>query len=339
MTVSQSSAGLNPEELTLESLLLWPDSIDLQNANSSLSGLFVDDPLLPGLLLLERKQLLAVLSRPNFQAYFDNKPSLLQTSDLRALALKLPAPLVLPASTSIFQAAQQVLRRPSAYLGEPVVVIAEDGYRLLDAGVLLQGQAQLHEKTITALANHCRQLSRLNQQWQQLAPVDPVTKIPNRRQFDENLLLEWRRSVRGGYWLAVVSMCLDGFLHYSSETSALSKKHVLQRVALALRPLAQRPGDLVARSGEEKFSVILPDTDPLGAQSLAEKMRRSVCSLAIVHRPGSDAPYLTASLGVVGIRPKGQQSPSLLLRAVDDALRTAQKSGGNRVVTMPAIDF
>lgn len=176
------------------------------------------------------------------------------------------------------------------------------------------------------------ELEKKNKELQRLSSLDGLTGIANRRRFDEYLEQEWLRAARGNKTLSLILTDIDHFKTYNDNYGHQGGDEVLRRVAQAIESGAHRPGDLVARYGGEEFAIILPDTEPVGAASVAEAIRQSVERLDIPHGFSTAADHVTLSLGVASIIPREGGLPATLIEAADEALYEAKHSGRNRYV-------
>jgi diguanylate cyclase (GGDEF)-like protein len=161
----------------------------------------------------------------------------------------------------------------------------------------------------------------------ELAFVDGLTGVHNRRHFDERFQAESRRAQRTRAQLAVALADVDHFKRYNDALGHMAGDDCLRRVATALKACLRRPTDLLARYGGEEFVCLLPDTDLAGAIGVAQMMEDTVRSLALPH-PGTDG-IVTISLGVAA----GSQDQGLVETA-DKALYLAKAAGRGRVVWM-----
>lgn len=175
-------------------------------------------------------------------------------------------------------------------------------------------------------------LQRVNEQLQQLASIDGLTGITNRRHFDEVFAHEWRRAQRVGHSLAVLMIDIDFFKRYNDTYGHQAGDECLSKVAACLRVCLKRPGDLLARYGGEEFVVLLPDLANEGAQAIATYMCRQIEALDIVHETSSVKPVVTISVGAATCEPKAGSTPAELLAKADDALYDAKTAGRNCVV-------
>lgn len=193
--------------------------------------------------------------------------------------------------------------------------------------------AQLQrDEAYRALHDMQIELEKTNKELQRLTSLDGLTGIANRRRFDEYLDQEWMRAARGNKVVSLILIDIDHFKTYNDNYGHQGGDDVLRRVAQAIDQGTNRPGDLAARYGGEEFAIILPDTDPDGAEIVAEKIRQTVEKLGIHHAHSSAADYVTISMGVASIIPREGILPSMLIVAADEALYEAKHTGRNRFV-------
>ena len=163
------------------------------------------------------------------------------------------------------------------------------------------------------------------------AITDGLTKLANRRYFDEALSAEFYRSKRSGDLLSLVMLDIDHFKQFNDTYGHLAGDECLRQVALAIKSIIRRSPDIAARYGGEEFVVILPNTDLHGAAAVAENIRKAVEELAIPHTASLTAGYVTVSLGVATISAARVSSPETVLAVADEALYSAKQKGRNRV--------
>lgn len=164
----------------------------------------------------------------------------------------------------------------------------------------------------------------------QMAFIDGLTGIWNRRAFDDRLSTERLRAGRNRQPLSVVLIDVDFFKRYNDHYGHQAGDDCLRRVAHGLRALLNRPADMLARYGGEEFVCVLPETDAAGALEVAGRLERGVRALALPHAHSDAAEVVTVSLGVatLGAEPTGT-TPDLLARA-DAQLYRAKTEGRGR---------
>jgi diguanylate cyclase (GGDEF)-like protein/PAS domain S-box-containing protein len=164
-----------------------------------------------------------------------------------------------------------------------------------------------------------------------LATTDSLTKLANRRLFDEVLAAEWTRHLRSGDDLSLILIDVDHFKLFNDAYGHVAGDDCLRRVAGAVSTAITRATDLAARYGGEEFACILPMTGQAGALKVAEEIRIAVSRLDIPHRLSNAAPHVTASLGVVTVGPGFSGPESRLVTLADEQLYAAKSQGRNRV--------
>jgi diguanylate cyclase (GGDEF)-like protein len=173
-------------------------------------------------------------------------------------------------------------------------------------------------------------LFRLNQTLAVLSFRDSLTGVANRRSFDQAFQTEWRRAARLGSAIGIAILDVDWFRGYKEALGHQAGDDCLKKVALTLRNVVRRPGDLLARFGGEEFVLLLPDTGP-EVGTLAEACRIAVEDLHLPH-PASPNHMVTLSVGITYTHPHPGEDPLRLLRAADEALFEAKSAGRNHVV-------
>jgi len=166
---------------------------------------------------------------------------------------------------------------------------------------------------------------------QELALMDSLTSLSNRRRFEEFLSQEWRRAKRLRLPISLALLDIDFFKQFNDHYGHVAGDECLSKVGAKLKMFGQRPGDLVARYGGEEFSVIMGETDLEGAASLADSIRAAIFDLNIPHEFTGSETRLTISLGVAMAFPHEGLLEKQLINAADEALYDAKASGRNCV--------
>jgi len=180
-------------------------------------------------------------------------------------------------------------------------------------------------------------LARAIETLHRISTTDPLTGVANRRNFDEALVLEWRRAARSGTPLSLIMIDIDAFKAYNDVYGHQAGDDCLRRVAESLQSHLHRAGDIVTRYGGEEFAILVSGVERDRAGDLAELLRRSIESMTIEHRASPASGVVTISVGVATIVPDRDGDPAALLKAADEALYAAKAAGRNRVsVHVPA---
>ena len=159
--------------------------------------------------------------------------------------------------------------------------------------------------------------------------TDELTGLSNRRSFRESLDTELLRAERFGNGLALIFADLDDFKDVNDQFGHQAGDEVLRAFAEVLSGRI-RGIDQAARLGGEEFAILLPETDALGAEALAENLRLAIAELAVT--VGEVEIHITASFGVAAF--PESRSADELMTAADLALYSAKRHGKDRVVTV-----
>ncbi len=170
------------------------------------------------------------------------------------------------------------------------------------------------------------------ERFQELSYIDPLTKVANRRQFEEALNIEWNRTMRRGAPLSLLMMDLDHFKLLNDTYGHLRGDDCLMIAAQTLSSRLKRAGEMLARYGGEEFAAILPDLPSDHAAQIAENLRVSIANLGIENREAANGGCLTISIGVATCYPSMDNSAESLLAEADQSLYAAKQAGRNRVV-------
>jgi diguanylate cyclase (GGDEF)-like protein len=199
--------------------------------------------------------------------------------------------------------------------------------------------------------------TRLYAELARQAITDGLTGLYNHRYFYERLRDEVVRARRYGLPLSLLMLDLDDFKRYNDSYGHPAGDVVLRRVAHIMRAALRRSVDVAARYGGEEFAVILPHTDPGGAESVGrrlsdqvatpgadvatpwgavvagERVRHSVESEAFPGLDPDEPVHVTVSIGIASL-PAHAEDAEGLVSAADQALYLAKQNGKNRVETV-----
>jgi diguanylate cyclase (GGDEF)-like protein len=160
------------------------------------------------------------------------------------------------------------------------------------------------------------EISRLVSRLEGLAGTDPLTGVPNRRVWEEELPRELERARRMGTGLCLAMIDLDNFKDYNDRHGHQAGDLVLKEAASAWRTEV-RSTDLLARYGGEEFVLLLPACALDDAVQIVERLRLVT-------------PLVTCSVGLA--RWDFQEASSQLVERADQALYAAKAEGRNRLV-------
>jgi diguanylate cyclase (GGDEF)-like protein len=158
----------------------------------------------------------------------------------------------------------------------------------------------------------------------QLADLDALTSLHNRRYFHETLAREVSRAHRYNRDLALIIFDLDDFKAINDRIGHLAGDSVLAEAAERIRDVV-RSADIACRVGGDEFAVILPESKLSDADQLYARLRTALSS-----RPVGQAGPLTMSAGVAGLEP--DDDAIAFFQRADHALYGAKEAGKGRVV-------
>jgi diguanylate cyclase (GGDEF)-like protein len=187
----------------------------------------------------------------------------------------------------------------------------------------------LHQPEVAVRLSSMLRLQRYASEAATSSKLDTLTGTFNHGYLLERLRHEVLRAERYGRCVALVLLDIDDFAAINAREGATVGDLVLREVARAMTSRL-RGVDLVARSGPDDFSVVLPETSLLVARPIAERLRAAVDSLSgSIASDGDRALRITASLGIAGLpHPEVHDAPDML-RCARAALARARGQGGN----------
>ena len=168
-----------------------------------------------------------------------------------------------------------------------------------------------------------RALAVANEQLSRLANTDRLTGLWNRRHFEETVLHEMIEADRYHHPLSMLIFDIDHFKAVNDRYGHLAGDQVLVELSRIARQQI-RDSDLLARWGGEEFVILMPNTGPIDATTVAEKIRSAFAN----HR-FPDLGTVTASFGIAAWR--ASESLDRWISRADGALYEAKQAGRNQV--------
>jgi diguanylate cyclase (GGDEF)-like protein len=223
-----------------------------------------------------------------------------------------------------------LLAAVAAMVGAAITALAVWGYiptniwtyRAVDIGILL-------DATLLALAltYQFRVGQEAKLRAEQLATIDPLTGINNRRAFYDKAAPTWSVAMRNNRNLSVILLDIDSFKRINDQHGHAVGDQVLKAAAQAMVRTI-RDQDVPARWGGEEFILLLPETNLQEAAALAERLRCAIADIRVEHAGSQLA--VTASLGVAQRDPH-HANPDALISAADKYLYQSKETGRNKV--------
>jgi len=222
---------------------------------------------------------------------------------------------------------------PSAY------VVVDGHARLLsiDHDQLWKMADVFHELTINLLMTLSKRLRtntkviansmEMRRQIEEVAMIDHLTGLHNRRWLDEILKRQLNRSLREGSPLTLIMADIDHFKSFNDQYGHQAGDKVLASVAKTMRERL-RPNDMIARYGGEEFAVLLPKTNIQNGLVVAERLRKGVHDTLFHNNEGETMLSITISLGLA--EAASDSTAQSLISSADKALYRAKNNGRNR---------
>jgi diguanylate cyclase (GGDEF)-like protein len=174
-------------------------------------------------------------------------------------------------------------------------------------------------------------VTELSKELAELARTDPLTGALNRRAMEEAALRETARSIRHGHPLCMIVVDVDHFKNLNDAHGHAAGDRALQALVRQARAML-RGNDLLARTGGEEFTILLPDTPAFSGIVTAERLRQAIEALEVPFE--SRSIRFTISAGVTQFDPSRGDWESMM-RLADSAMYDAKERGRN-VVSPPA---
>ncbi len=177
---------------------------------------------------------------------------------------------------------------------------------------------------------------RAHQEMYQASLLDGLTKIYNRKYFQDRLVSEFAFAVRHGSPLHLLMIDVDHFKQINDTHGHVGGDAALTALVAVIGKTI-RHEDVFARYGGEEFALICRGVNEQGAHAFSERVRRAVETCPLTHAGKSI--QLTVSIGLAKLMSTTMGAPEALIVAADDALYQAKREGRNRtVVASPFID-
>ncbi|WP_198264226.1 GGDEF domain-containing response regulator [sulfur-oxidizing endosymbiont of Gigantopelta aegis] len=227
----------------------------------------------------------------------------------------------------------------------PIIFLSahsEDSYlqKALDSGADVYLRKPINKVELAAqikamgrIAEMKNKLDEVNVQLHDLANQDGLTKIANRRAFNERINYELKQSHRNKIPFSLVLCDIDYFKLYNDTYGHLAGDNCLKKVAKTIERSFRRETDMVARYGGEEFAVLLPGTNSDEARPLVENMLKNINALDIPHSSSEVAKHITISAGVVTHNDEeNEKTSSTFIHLADKNLYKAKEGGRNQII-------
>jgi len=202
---------------------------------------------------------------------------------------------------------------------------------------LLQKTNILLERQIEQNSVLKLKLAAADFQSNELALLDELTGIPNRRSFRNFIDIAFKRSVNENSVLSIIMVDVDYFKQFNDNYGHNEGDRVLVAVANQINSVVRHKMDFVARWGGEEFIYAAFNTNATEIEKIAETIRSNVFDLKIPHRFSNNWNYISVSLGTCTIGVRGKDDVGKGIERADKALYLA-KSGGRNCVRVNTLE-
>lgn len=171
-------------------------------------------------------------------------------------------------------------------------------------------------------------MQSLNRQLEMVSRVDGLTGLYNRRYWEEQFVMEYKRDKRNDNPSTLIMLDIDHFKHVNDTYGHPAGDEVIKALAGIIKK-SIRETDFAGRFGGDEFSIILPDTPVANVEFVAERIRRLVEKCIVIYDEKNIS--FTVSIGIAGFK-KTDETSTEWLKAADNALYKSKESGRNQVV-------
>lgn len=175
-----------------------------------------------------------------------------------------------------------------------------------------------------------RELQEVNNELERKNSEDGLTGLFNRRHFDHQLTVEFRRAWRNKQPVALIMLDIDYFKPINDTHGHMIGDQILVALAERLKQTVRRPSDGIFRYGGEEFALLLGNTNEQEASQVASMISRAISETPFITDAGPLS--ITVSMGVSIAEHNLFEVPEQLLKAADDALYAAKERGRNQFV-------
>jgi diguanylate cyclase (GGDEF)-like protein len=203
--------------------------------------------------------------------------------------------------------------------------------RMLSLSWQQEAMARELGQITNSLRDRNRQLQEARRQLTDLANIDELTGLGNRRMINSALREEVNRARRAGGWVSVILIDVDYFKKYNDSYGHPAGDEVLRRIGDIMQRSVGRAGEVVGRYGGEEFILVLPGAMLPDAMRTAERLKRLIHEENIPHKSSNVADRVSISQGVLSVMPNEDVDPGVLVDRADAALYQAKREGRNSI--------
>lgn len=230
-----------------------------------------------------------------------------------------------------YRACEEVLASGQALLNQELEIYGHHGPTWLVSYFPIF-DLQNHPQRVGFIMLDVSDRKRLERQLQEQAKLDGLTKIANRRFFEETLAKNWKKAMQHGQPLSLILCDADYFKAYNDHYGHPMGDTCLISIAHILNLHMRQTMDLAARYGGEEFAIVLANTDAATAKEIAEHIREDIHECCILHEYSSVSKHVTLSMGIATCYPQSHLAAEMLIKWADEALYQAKSAGRDRIM-------
>lgn len=179
-----------------------------------------------------------------------------------------------------------------------------------------------------------RELKKINKKLEELSRTDQLTKIYNRRYFDEQFNLELKESIKNQKLLTVLIFDIDYFKKLNDTYGHAKGDEALKKVSKTLKNLCIEHEITIYRVGGEEFTILFSNKNEKEVLALILKIQTLIKELKIPNKGSHISDLVTISGGLISIIPTKENSIDSIMRLADERLYKAKRTGRNKIITI-----
>ncbi|MGB0989656.1 MAG: GGDEF domain-containing protein [Halarcobacter sp.] len=177
-----------------------------------------------------------------------------------------------------------------------------------------------------------KELRKINKKLEELSITDQLTKIYNRRYFDEQFEKELEEKKDTNTLISVMIFDIDYFKKLNDTYGHAKGDEALIKVSKALKQLCKDNSISVYRVGGEEFTILFTNKNEEEILTILDKLEDSIAELEIKNEGSTVSDYVTISGGLVSLIPTEESTIDSIMRLADERLYEAKKTGRNKII-------
>lgn len=183
---------------------------------------------------------------------------------------------------------------------------------------------------IAIIVQYKTEIGQMQEYFRNIAVMDPLTSVYNRRYIDENIPRLIKSISRANGLLSLMMIDLDFFKKFNETYGHDKGDNCLKNIAKILTLSLKRDNDIIARYGGEEFLVVLPYTDEKGANMIADRLLKNIRDFNIPYEKNESSDRMTVSIGIVTGGSDYSLTGEDYIKKANEALDISKNTGRNR---------